>query len=83
MKRVNKLYEAIAIVVSSRHRLSLGLSALKFNKFDVKRLREKCQAVADALDALEAELETMLEAETGLTEQKKWENAAKNLGGGK
>lgn len=83
MKRTNKLYEAIAIVSHMGNSLPMKLHSLNFNKSIRSKLIPQLRAAMKELSNLEKELELILEEETGLTEQIKWANAAKNIGGAK
>ncbi len=81
MKRTQKLYEATAIVAKLQNDLTRGLNGLGFNASVRVLLKSDVQTAYDALERIIASLDALLEDETGLTTEKKWQNAARNTGG--
>lgn len=82
MKRLNKFYEAAAILRNAERAL-VGINALKLDRETREYLKEEAQAASRALAALQNLLDKCIERETGLTTKAKWDNAARVLGGAK
>lgn len=81
MKRTNKLHEAMAIVRSAQNQIERGLNGLRFGKDIRDQLKIQGTKASEELSSLHDMIESILEAETGLTEKQKWVNAERNLRG--
>ena len=80
MRRDQKLVEAMAIVNQIRVRLGRELDGLKFNQKTRDEIFPQALVALKELDRLHEVIEFLWQDETGLTEEKKWENAAKVFG---